>query len=65
MSTTTIEPTPEILDKRGAAAYLKIGVRTLDAYMARRIVPFFRLGEKTIRFKKSDLDKTLEKFRVE
>jgi excisionase family DNA binding protein len=64
MSTTTNRPTPEILDKRGAAAYLQVGVRTLDSYMSRRIIPFFRLGEKTIRFKKSDLDAALEKFRV-
>jgi excisionase family DNA binding protein len=50
-------------DKREAALYLKIGVRTLDDWMARKTVPFFKIG-RTVRFKVSDLDTALEKFRV-
>ena len=64
MQTTLLEQTPEILDKKGAAQYLGIGVRTLDSYMQRRLLPYFRIGGKTIRFKRSDLDVALEKFRV-
>ena len=65
MQTTLLEQTPdEILDKKGAAHYLKIGPRTLDSYMQRRLLPYFRIGGKTIRFKRSDLDVALEKFRV-
>ena len=37
MQTTLLEQTPEILDKKGAAQYLGIGVRTLDSYMQRRL----------------------------
>ncbi len=32
--------------------------------MARRLVPFYRIGVKTIRFRVSDLDAAMEKFRV-
>jgi len=50
-------------DKKEAAAYLKIGVRTLDDWMAKRLIPYFKIG-KSVRFKTADLDAALEKFRV-
>jgi len=49
--------------KREAAHYLQIGSRTLDDWMKRKMVPFFKIG-KVVRFKVSDLDASLEKFRV-
>ncbi len=64
MKTVSRPSAPEVLDKRDAAAYLRIGVRTLDSYMQRRLIPFFRIGGKTVRFKRSDLDAALERFRV-
>lgn len=58
-------PTSDTLKtKREAAHYLHIGPRTLDDWMKRKMVPFFKIG-KVVRFRVSDLDATLEKkFRV-
>ena len=53
-----------LLTKREAALYLKIGVRTLDGWMQRKMLPFFRIG-RVIRFRVGDLDAALNKqFRV-
>jgi excisionase family DNA binding protein len=50
--------------KREAARYLHIGTRTLDDWMKRKMIPFFKIG-KVVRFRVSDLDSTLDKkFRV-
>jgi len=50
--------------KREAAQYLHIGTRTLDDWMKRKMIPFFKIG-KVVRFRVSDLDAALDKkFRV-
>jgi excisionase family DNA binding protein len=48
--------------KRDAAHFLKIGTRTLDDWMKKRAIPFYKIG-KLVRFRQVDLDQALEKFR--
>lgn len=43
------------LDKFQAARHLGIAPRTLDVWMAKRLVPFFKIG-RTIRFKRDEID---------
>jgi RNA polymerase sigma factor (sigma-70 family) len=57
-----------LLDKREAAHYLGVAPRTLDCYLQRRKIPFYKLGHgrtACIRFKRADLEASLEKYRVE
>ena len=48
----------EYLDKRQLAARLGISVRSCDNLIARRVLPYVRLGSpKLVRFPKSDVDR--------
>jgi excisionase family DNA binding protein len=49
--------------KREAALYFKIGARTLDDWMKKGKLPYVKIG-KLVRFRQSDLDRTLEKFLI-
>ena len=49
------------LDKREAADYLSLGLRTLEDRL--HSIPRFRLGSKKLLFKKSELDEWMEQFR--
>jgi len=53
-----------LLDKREAAAYLRISTRTVDYYIQKRLLPFYKINGKTVRFRLSDLDLAIEKFRI-
>ena len=53
-----------ILDKPGAAGLLVIQPRTLDEWMRRRRVPFFKLPSGAVRFRRDRLLEFLEKFEV-
>lgn len=44
-----------LLNKAEAANLLGVSVRTLDGLMARRMVPFVKLGSKIVRFDKHDV----------
>jgi excisionase family DNA binding protein len=47
-------------DKRGLAAYLGVSLRTVDTLVAKRLVPFIRLGSsKLVRFPKDELHRHL------
>lgn len=55
----------DLLSKPEAAHLLGISVRTLDGLMARRAVPYFKLGRKLVRFQRGDLLAHLrERYRV-
>ena len=57
-----------LLNKKEAARYLGIAQRTLDSYLLRRKIPYYKLGlgrTAGIRFKRADLEAALEKYRVE
>lgn len=45
----------DLLSKPEAARLLGISVRTLDGLMARRAVPYLKLGRKLVRFQRGDL----------
>lgn len=49
---------PEYLNKRELAARLGISIRSCDNLIARRVLPFVRLGSpKLIRFPKTEVDR--------
>ena len=47
-----------------AAAYLGITKRELKGLRARRAIPFYRIGHRTVTYRPGDLDAFLEKCRV-
>ncbi|HIF09347.1 MAG TPA: DNA-binding protein [Sneathiellales bacterium] len=53
------------LNKAEIAEYLRIKPRTVDAWMERKILPFLKIGGKSVRFRKSDVDHHLEKFKID
>lgn len=53
-----------LLSKRGLAPRLQISVRTLDAWMKRGLVPFIKIGGKTVRFRLADVIQKLSERRV-
>ncbi len=66
--TTTHADSDGLLRKREAAHYLSLGLRTLDGFIQRRQVPFYKLGRgrnASVRFKKVDLDAMLEEWKVD
>jgi excisionase family DNA binding protein len=63
MTNTPVNP-QKLLDKTEAAKYLGLSVRTVDYYIQKRLLPFYKIGGKTVRFRLSDLDAALEKFRI-
>ena len=56
-------PTPPLMDKKQAAAYLNISLRTLDMITAATHLQFSRIGG-SVRFKQSDLDAYISKSTV-
>lgn len=52
---------PELLSRKQAAEILTISPRTLDRYVTQRIIPVVKFDRGTIRFKKSDLLKWIER----
>jgi excisionase family DNA binding protein len=58
---TQAEP---LLDKPQAATHLHISQRGLQEWMARKLIPYFKIG-RTVRFRRVDLDAALDaRFRV-
>jgi len=54
-----------LLPPREAAEYLGVGLIALRDWRYRRIgPPYIRLGHRTVRYRKSDLDAWLERQRV-
>lgn len=53
-----------LLTKKQVAERLGITVRGVEGLMARRALPFYRLGNRTVRFDQGDLETWLEKVKV-
>ncbi|MGO9245275.1 MAG: helix-turn-helix domain-containing protein [Verrucomicrobiia bacterium] len=51
------------LRRKAAAEYANISLRTLSIWMARRIIPFRKIG-RTVLFDPAELDAALDKFRI-
>ncbi len=66
-ATSQAEKTSEFVNNVGwvkksdLAKHLSLSVRSIDNLIARRAVPFVRLG-RSVRFKISDVDRALERF---
>ena len=52
------------LSSAGAANYLGITSRELKGLRARKALPFYRIGHRTVTYSPKDLDAFLEKCRV-
>ncbi len=52
---------PEIMNKREVAAYLRITVPKVDEMRAAGQLKSFKLGERSVRFRKSDIDAYIAK----
>lgn len=52
-----------LLGKSQIARQYGVSVRTIDNWMARRVVPYTKIG-RTVRFDKALVSEALEKFRV-
>ena len=61
MQTNAPESSP-LLNRREAASYLKISLRTLDNYIGRHRIPRIKFGDTKsaiVRFRRTDLDQFL------
>lgn len=60
---TQFEPTA-YMRAREAAAYLRVGRRTLARWQAQGRIGFIRGGRKLVLFRKQDLDRAMEKMTI-
>jgi len=54
----------ELLRTKDVAEYLNVCPRTLANLQRRRLIPFYRVSRGLTLFRKADLDKALERFRI-
>ena len=52
---------PPLISKQELARDLKVGCRTIEAWVAARKIPFIRLGHRTLRFNLDDVRRTLRR----
>ena len=45
----------DLIDKPAVASLLGVSVRTVDSLMARGKIPYFKLSERCVRFRRSDV----------
>ena len=51
--------------RRGEAAkYLEVSSRTLARWIVRGHIPYIRIGSRLMLFRRSDLDRTMERFKA-
>jgi excisionase family DNA binding protein len=69
MNTKTADRTPTLkpgyLRRAEAARYLGVSLRTVANFQANRVIPFSKLGAKTVLFKIADLDASIARYRVD
>jgi excisionase family DNA binding protein len=51
----------EILNKEGAAAFLRVQPRTIQEWMRKRLIPHVKLPSGAVRFRRSQLIAWIEK----
>jgi excisionase family DNA binding protein len=55
---------PALWTKDDAARFLKVNIRTIESWMALGILPYYKIGRRTVRFKpealQAHLDRTAE-----
>jgi hypothetical protein len=52
-------------DKRAVAKHFGVSVRTVDRWIAERRVPHLKFSKRCIRFVWRDIERAIERFRVE
>ncbi|EEF63372.1 helix-turn-helix transcriptional regulator [Pedosphaera parvula] len=50
-----------MLTKTQTAEFLQVTVRCVEVWMSNGILPYFKLGKRSVRFKKSDIEQHLNK----
>ena len=55
---------PGYFRRAGAARYCGVSLRTIGEFQRRRVLPYMRVSRRCVLFKREDLDKALERFRV-
>ena len=68
MDTPTDSPrtdltTDPLLTEKDACAYLRVSKRNLYCWRMAGLIPYFKIG-RAVRFRKAELDATLERMRV-
>lgn len=58
-------PYPRPLTKAELAKHLQVCPRTVDYLMARRKIPFIKLGGRIVRFRLTDVERALQRYTVE
>jgi excisionase family DNA binding protein len=58
-------PYPRPLTKAELAQHLQVCPRTVDYLMARRKIPFIKLGGRLVRFRLADVERALKRFTIE
>jgi excisionase family DNA binding protein len=53
------------LSKRDLARELNVSIRTIDAWMHEKRIPFKKLGSRLIRFDLDRVEKALERYTIE
>jgi predicted site-specific integrase-resolvase len=53
-----------LLDKRGLAYRAQISTRTVDTWMKKGLIPFLKIGGKTVRFRWGDVVAKLNEHRI-
>ena len=54
---------PGLLTKEEIAGHYSIGLRTVNAWMQKRILPYLKIG-RVVRFNLADCDTALSKFKI-
>ena len=52
---TNDEQVDDFLTKEGVAKLLQVSTRTIDNLMAKKVIPFLKLGHRTVRFRRQDV----------
>lgn len=53
------------LRRDGAAKYLNVAPRTLTEWQRRRIIPFYKMGKRCVLFRCADLDRAMDRRRID
>lgn len=60
MNTTILPHEHELLTKEGVAEWLHVSTRTVESLMSDGRLPFVKLGHRTVRFRRADVQKLVQ-----
>lgn len=56
-------PASDYMRRWEAARYLQVSLRTMARWIDRGHIPYIRIGSRLMLFRRSDLDRTMERFK--